>query len=95
MKVKDNNNVSTLPTNPSPVLSSQEAAATQAVLVPDVVVPEKHPSGGDIEGDDEPNANPESGDDTEELKLEEDATKVSSLNSSFYISVLRHRFLFC
>ncbi|CAF1738034.1 unnamed protein product [Brassica napus] len=75
VKVKDNNNVSTLPTNPSPVLSSQEAAATQTVLVPDVVVPEKHPSGGDIEGDDEPNANPESGDDTEELKLEEDATK--------------------
>lgn len=89
MKVKDNSNVSTLPTNPSPVLSSQEVAATQTVLVPDVVVLENQPKRNGT------NANPESGDDTEELKLEEDATKVSSLNSSFYISVLRHRFLFC
>uniref|UniRef100_M4DLM8 DUF4005 domain-containing protein n=1 Tax=Brassica campestris TaxID=3711 RepID=M4DLM8_BRACM len=71
VKVKDNNNVSTLPTNPSPVVSSQEVAATQTVLVPDAAVPENQPS-RDIN---EPNANPESVNDTEELKLEEDATK--------------------
>uniref|UniRef100_A0A0D3E7L6 DUF4005 domain-containing protein n=1 Tax=Brassica oleracea var. oleracea TaxID=109376 RepID=A0A0D3E7L6_BRAOL len=69
VKVKDNSNVSTLPTNPSPVLSSQEVAATQTVLVPDVVVLENQPKRNGT------NANPESGDDTEELKLEEDATK--------------------
>ncbi|KAJ0252851.1 IQ-domain 29 [Hirschfeldia incana] len=77
VKVKDinNSNVSDLPTNPSPVVSSQEVAATQAILVPDVVVPEKQPNGGDFEGD-EPNAISEPGNnDTEELKLEEDATK--------------------
>ncbi|CAH8383436.1 unnamed protein product [Eruca vesicaria subsp. sativa] len=80
VKVKDtNNNVSTLPTNLSPVVSSQEVAATQTVLVPDAVVPEKQPS-GDIKGDDEPNANFESRNDTEELNVEEeDATKAKGI----------------
>lgn len=87
--VKDNNNrVSNLLTNPTPVASSQEVAATQTVLVP-----EQQPS-RDIEGD-EPNANLESGNDTEELKLEEAAKKVQAavrshqVNSFFYILVLR------
>ncbi|KAG2264427.1 hypothetical protein Bca52824_071506 [Brassica carinata] len=70
--VKDNNNrVSNLLTNPTPVASSQEVAATQTLLVP-----EQQPS-RDIEGD-EPNANLESGNDTEELKLEEAAKKVQA-----------------
>ncbi|CAN6848463.1 hypothetical protein Bca4012_052081 [Brassica carinata] len=71
VKVKDNN-VSDLATNPPVLVSSQEvAAATQAVIVPDVVVPEKQPSA-------ESNVNLESGNDTEELKLEEAATKVQA-----------------
>ncbi|CAH8355318.1 unnamed protein product [Eruca vesicaria subsp. sativa] len=70
VKVKDNN-VSDLPTNPPVLVSSQEVAATQAVTVPDVVVPEKQTN-------EEPNANLESGNDTEELKLEEAATKVQA-----------------
>ncbi|KAF8048691.1 hypothetical protein N665_2432s0002 [Sinapis alba] len=76
VKVKDNINVSDLPTNPPLLVSSQEVAATQTVIVPDTVVPEKQPS-GDIEGE-EPNVNLESGNDTEELKLEEAATKVQT-----------------
>ncbi|CAH8387652.1 unnamed protein product [Eruca vesicaria subsp. sativa] len=75
IKVKDNN-VSNLPTNVPPVVSSQEVAATQTVLAPDVVVPEQQPS-RDIEGD-EPVVNLESGNGTEELKLEEAATKVQA-----------------
>ncbi|CAN7102286.1 unnamed protein product, partial [Brassica rapa subsp. narinosa] len=70
--VKVVNNVSNLPTNAPPVVSSQEVAATQTALVP-----EQQPS-RDIEGD-EPNANLESGNDTEELKLEEAATKVQAV----------------
>ncbi|CAF2143160.1 BnaA02g36860D [Brassica napus] len=71
VKVKDTN-VSDLPTNPPVLVSSQEvAAATQAVIVPDVVVPEKQPS-------EESNVNLESGNDTEELKLEEAATNVQA-----------------
>ncbi|KAF8051601.1 hypothetical protein N665_1692s0001 [Sinapis alba] len=72
VKVKDNNNnnVSNLPTNPIPVVSSHEVVATQTVLAPDAVVPENQPSG------DEPNANLlESGNDAEELKHKEDGTK--------------------
>ncbi|KAG2302039.1 hypothetical protein Bca4012_060367 [Brassica carinata] len=69
VKVKGDNNNVNLPTNSIPVVSSHEVAATQTVLAPDVVVvPERQPS-GDIAGG-ESNAN-----DTEELKLEEDATK--------------------
>ncbi|KAG2301673.1 hypothetical protein Bca52824_030324 [Brassica carinata] len=71
VKVKDTN-VSDLSTNPPVLVSSQEVAATQAVIVP-----EKQPS-GDIEGDDPPNANLGSVNDTEELKLEEAATKVQA-----------------
>ncbi|CAN7044355.1 hypothetical protein IGI04_007938 [Brassica rapa subsp. trilocularis] len=62
VKVKDTN-VSDLPTTP-PV-------ATEAVTVPDVVVPEKQPS-------EESNVNLESGNDTEELKLEAAATEVQA-----------------
>ncbi|KAL1225658.1 Protein IQ-DOMAIN 29 [Cardamine amara subsp. amara] len=73
VKVKDkDNNVSNLPVD-SPVVSSQEVAATQTVVVPDVVITEKQPS-GDIEGD-LSNVNLESGNDSEEVKLEEAATK--------------------
>ena len=73
------NNVSNLPTNPPPVVSSEEVAATQTVLVP-----EQQPS-RDIEGD-EPNANLESGNDTEELKLEEAATKVQAVVRSHKVN---------
>ncbi|CAE6064302.1 unnamed protein product [Arabidopsis arenosa] len=75
VKVKDTN-VSKLPTEP-PVISSQEVAATQTVVVPDVVIAEKQLS-GDIEGDESSNVNLESGNDSEEVKLEEAATKVQA-----------------
>ena len=79
MKVKDTN-VSDLPTNPPVLVSSQEvAAATQAVIVPDVVVPEKQPS-------EESNVNLESGNDTEELKLEEAATNVQAAVRSHQVT---------
>lgn len=79
VKVKDNN-VSDLATNPPVLVSSQEvAAATQAVIVPDVVVPEKQPSA-------ESNVNLESGNDTEELKLEEAATKVQAAVRSHQVT---------
>ncbi|KAJ0237986.1 IQ-domain 29 [Hirschfeldia incana] len=68
VKVKDTN-VSDLPTitNPPVLVSPQEVAATQAAPVPDVAVTEKQPS-------EESNVNLES----EELKLEEAATKVQA-----------------
>ncbi|KAG7640319.1 hypothetical protein ISN44_As02g001760 [Arabidopsis suecica] len=75
VKVKDNN-VSKLPTEP-PVVSSQEVAATQTVVVPDVVIAQKQLS-RDIEGDESSNVNRESGNDSEEVKLEEAATKVQA-----------------
>ncbi|KAG7558544.1 IQ motif EF-hand binding site [Arabidopsis thaliana x Arabidopsis arenosa] len=75
VKVKDNN-VSKLPTEP-PVISSQEVAVTQTVVVPDVVIAEKQLS-GDIEGEESSNVNLESGNDSEEVKLEEAATKVQA-----------------
>ncbi|EOA23708.1 hypothetical protein CARUB_v10016916mg [Capsella rubella] len=75
VRVKDSN-VSKLPTEP-PVITSEEVAATQTVVVPDVVVPEKQPS-GDIEGEEASNVNLESGNDSEEVKLEEAATKVQA-----------------
>ncbi|CDY09354.1 BnaA02g26560D [Brassica napus] len=79
VKVKDTN-VSDLPTNLPVLVSSQEvAAATQAVIVPDVVVPEKQPS-------EELNVNLESGNDTEELKLEEAATKVQAAVRSHQVT---------
>lgn len=70
MKVKDTN-VSDLPTTP-PV-------ATEAVTVPDVVVPEKQPS-------EESNVNLESGNDTEELKLEAAATEVQAAVRSHQVT---------
>ncbi|XP_019102145.1 PREDICTED: protein IQ-DOMAIN 31-like isoform X3 [Camelina sativa] len=75
VRVKDNN-VSKLPTEP-PVISSEEVADTQTVVVLDVVIPEKQPS-GDIEGNEASNVNLESGNDSEEVKLEEAATKVQA-----------------
>ncbi|CAN8266718.1 unnamed protein product [Cochlearia groenlandica] len=76
VKVKDNN-VSNLPTNPPVVVSSQEVAAAQAVIVPDAVTAEKQTS-GEIEGDVSSVNLVESGNDTEELKLEEAAKKVQA-----------------
>lgn len=71
MKVKDNN-VTNLPTDPPVLVSSQEvAAATQTAIVP-----EKQPS-VDIEGEADSNVN-QSGNDSEEVKLEEAATKVQA-----------------
>ncbi|CAA7043837.1 unnamed protein product [Microthlaspi erraticum] len=76
VKVKDNNNVTNLPTDPPPVVvSSQEVAATQTVIVPDAVI-EKQPS-ADIEGGDDSSVN-QSGNDSEEVKLEDAATKVQA-----------------
>lgn len=99
MKVKDNN-VSKLPTEP-PAMSSQEVAATQTVVVPDVVITEKQPS-GDIEGNESSNVNLESGNDSEEGKLEEAATKVQAAFRAqqvneyfFYIRVMIFWVLFC
>uniref|UniRef100_A0A1J3DLH1 Protein IQ-DOMAIN 31 n=1 Tax=Noccaea caerulescens TaxID=107243 RepID=A0A1J3DLH1_NOCCA len=76
VKVKDNN-VTNLPTDPPVVVSSQEVAATQTVIVPDAVIAaEKQPS-VDIEGEADSNVN-QSGNDSEEVKLEEAATKVQA-----------------
>lgn len=86
MKVKDNN-FSNLPVDP-PVVSSQEVAATQTVTVPEVVIAEKQPS-EDMKGD-ESNVNLESGNDSEELKLEEAATKVQAAFRAHQVILLLH-----
>lgn len=91
MKVKDNN-VTNLPTDPPVVVSSQEVAATQTVIAPDAVTAaEKQPS-ADVEGEADSNVN-QPGNDSEEVKLEEAATKVQA--AFFYVLVLTFRVLFC